>query len=515
MITQGLYASDLQKGICPRKRLACSHTTRTGARERRLMSVAQVSAGARDSEALSKGKLAAYSLPSIPIAAVGLPMLVHIPPYYASQMGLSLELVGLLFMLARLWDVFTDPVLGILSDKFETRWGRRRHWIVLSVPIMIISVVMLFMPAGPVSGFYLLFWLFALYAGWTLLTISHSSWGAELSGDYHERNKVQGAKEIATVVGLITVLMLPVFIDFFVEEGREAKRIAAMGWFMIILLPVTVWIAVSRVGERPTPPPEHISYRKALGAMLKNQPLRIVLTADIIGGISFGMHTGTFLFLVTHVLLLPAMSGIFLLCYVISGILFIPVALRLAGRWDKHLAASALMLLSSCLMVPIIFLPAGKPVLGLICFALWGLTSASGSFLFRSMIADVADQDAVDTGQQRTGLYFAVVSMTSKVGGAMAIWISYSILAWIGFDPNGVNSPETLLGLRLTYSLPAVSAGIIGALLFRRYKLTQEVQVRNRDILDQRVIDAIGVGVEGLIAEPQHPQASRDPAGDS
>lgn len=202
-------------------------------------------------EPLSKGKLAAYALPSIPMAAVGLPLLVHIPPFYVSQMGLSLELVGFLFMIARFWDVFTDPVLGILSDRFETRWGRRRHWMVASVPVLMISVWMLFWPNEGVTGLYIAFWLFALYAGWTLLTISHSSWGAELTGDYHERNKVQGTREIAGVAGVIIVLVLPIFIDFFVEEDIEAKRIQIMGLFMIVLLPIAIWIAVTRVVSAP------------------------------------------------------------------------------------------------------------------------------------------------------------------------------------------------------------------------------------------------------------------------
>jgi len=67
-------------------------------------------------------------------------------------MGLSLALVGTIFMVARFWDIFTDPVLGILSDRFPSHWGRRRHWIVLSAPILMIASYMLFMPGDPLSG---------------------------------------------------------------------------------------------------------------------------------------------------------------------------------------------------------------------------------------------------------------------------------------------------------------------------------------------------------------------------
>jgi hypothetical protein len=88
---------------------------------------------------LTKWQLLAFAIPAIPISAMGLPLVVYLPPFYA-ELGLGTAVVGSLFMFARFWDVFTDPVLGILSDRFETRWGRRRHWIVLSVPIMMVSV---------------------------------------------------------------------------------------------------------------------------------------------------------------------------------------------------------------------------------------------------------------------------------------------------------------------------------------------------------------------------------------
>ncbi|HEX7775945.1 MAG TPA: MFS transporter, partial [Parvibaculum sp.] len=87
----------------------------------------------------SARRLLAYAGPSIPIAALGLPLAVYLPPFYAGSMGLGLAAVGTVFMLARLWDVAIDPLLGILSDRIITRWGRRRLWVVLSVPIMMVS----------------------------------------------------------------------------------------------------------------------------------------------------------------------------------------------------------------------------------------------------------------------------------------------------------------------------------------------------------------------------------------
>jgi Na+/melibiose symporter-like transporter len=96
-------------------------------------------------------RLIAFAGPSIPIAALGLPLAVYLPPFYAGPMGLGLATVGTVFMLARIWDVLIDPVLGILSDRFPSRWGRRRHWLVISVPILIVSSWYIFIPTPPVT----------------------------------------------------------------------------------------------------------------------------------------------------------------------------------------------------------------------------------------------------------------------------------------------------------------------------------------------------------------------------
>ncbi|MEK9824487.1 MAG: MFS transporter, partial [Gammaproteobacteria bacterium] len=117
-------------------------------------------------QSLSKRVLAAYSGITIPMAAMGMPIAVYLPRFYSEGMGLSLITVGTIFTVARIWDVITDPIMGMLIDKFDTRWGRRKHWIALSIPLLVLSVWMVFIPSKEdVTAFYLLFWLILLYVG--------------------------------------------------------------------------------------------------------------------------------------------------------------------------------------------------------------------------------------------------------------------------------------------------------------------------------------------------------------
>src|SRR5262245_16991566 len=137
--------------------------------------------------------LFAYSLPGLPIAAMGLPLAVYLPNFYAVDVGLGYFVAGLIFLLPRFGDIFLDPVMGVLSDRVYTPWGRRRLWIVLSVPVLVLASVLLFMPAPGTSALAAASAVVLLFIGWTMLTVTHLAWGGELSGDYHERARVTGA----------------------------------------------------------------------------------------------------------------------------------------------------------------------------------------------------------------------------------------------------------------------------------------------------------------------------------
>ncbi|MEP0070911.1 MFS transporter [Pyruvatibacter sp.] len=456
------------------------------------MSQTEIPANGRAS-GLSRWRIAGFALPAAPIAAMGLPIVVYLPPFYAGEMGLGLALVGAIFMITRFWDVFTDPVLGVMSDRVKTRWGRRRHWIVISVPIMLVSVYMLFMPTAPVSGSYLLWWMVIAYIGWTLLTISHMSWGAELTPDYNERSTIQGFREVALIAGMIFVLLVPVFIEAMQPENVAAARVASMGWYVLILLPITVLIAVWAVPERKVPDPTHVPWREALRILIKNRPLLRLLIADLLGGVSGGIVTALFLFLAADVLKLQ-FASLLILVYLTAGCIFVPIMVRLSHMWGKHrtLAYSSLF---SAVTVPLIFLI--EPGDLWFAIAVWiclGVNMGAGPFLFRSIMADVADHDHVEGGNQRTGLFYSLLTMTNKIGAALAIGFTYPALELIGFVPGIENTASAELGLKLVYVLPPAAIGLLVAWVMWNFPIDEDQQSKNRRILQERQSMAEGAG---------------------
>ena len=208
------------------------------------------------SERLKRSTIMFYALPAIPISALGLPLVVHLPPFYVNATGLSIGLIGLIFMALRLWDVITDPLMGWAADRFQIRGQKRRGWIVLSVPILMLSAWMIFSPPQNVGWDYLLVWMMILYIGWTMITISHMSWGSELSSNYHDRSRVHGIREAFLILGMLAVLALPIWAEY--QSAGEVRPgetgIQIMGLFIVVLLPIAVLLSVWNVGEVQRPP---------------------------------------------------------------------------------------------------------------------------------------------------------------------------------------------------------------------------------------------------------------------
>ncbi|MGB1088772.1 MAG: MFS transporter, partial [Alphaproteobacteria bacterium] len=433
---------------------------------------------------LNSARLALFASPAIPIAAMGLPMSVHLPPFYV-ELGLSLSAVGLIFMLTRFWDVVTDPVLGFLSDRFPTKWGRRRPWIALSVPIMMVTVYLLFFPPMEVSGLYLAVVLFAMYVGWTMLTISHMSWGAELSDDYDERSRIQGYREAALVGGALLVLVLPVILESLGLTGEGRRGIvAAMGWFVLITLPLAVFFSLKFVPERrfsaaEKPPP----FKDVIKSVMASRPLRRLLVIDVLGGLSAGTVASLFLYLAADVLKVSDVwANLMLLGYFLSGICFIPIIMKLSYRFGKHrtLAGSSLF---SGLSIPVIYiLPENEPAIALIAWIAFGVNMGAGSFLVRAITADIVDEDERRSGAKQTGVYYAAINLTQKIGIALSIGLLYVVLEQgFGYQPGQENTASAVEGLKLTYVIPPVLVALINAGLLWRFPLGKHEQEHLRE----------------------------------
>lgn len=442
----------------------------------------------KQTDKLSKSTLVAYASPAVPIAAMGIPIAIYIPPFYAQEMGLGLSVVGLIFMIARMWDVITDPILGLMSDQFPSRWGRRRHWLVLSVPVMLISTWHLFMPdPEEVTAAYLLIWMLIMYIAWTLLSVTHQAWGAELSPDYHERSKIQGVREVFLIIGAIICLSLPSVVEQMKPENLQMLRISSMGWMVIVLLPITVLWAVTQVSETKPQSIPKTSWKSTFTIVKGNSPFQMILTSELIVGLSQGITASLFLFFANDILKLGSWASIVLLLYFFSGMFYVPLFSMVSKKFSKHISLCFCAAAYAVAINLLWFLPEGSVALTSIFMVLLGINMGSPAFLLRSMIGDVVDEDTVKTGKSRAGLFFSLYNMIQKIGSAMAIGATYLALDLMGYTPGADNTEQAILGFKVLFVVPAVVLNLLIAYIMYQYPLNKKRQEENRKVLDSRL----------------------------
>ena len=432
----------------------------------------------------SSWTLAAFAAPCLPMAALGLPLVVYLPEYYVSELGLSLSVVGSAFLLVRLFDILLDPILGGMMDRTRTRWGRFRPWMAVGAPILMVSSYALFMAKPGVGALYLWAALLVCYFGYSIVGLSQTAWGAVLSPDYQQRSRVFGWWQAGNVVGMILVLLLPPLLAY-AFKSDHAAGMRAMGWFIVILLPLTFALALATVGEVAAPTARQESGLRQYWDMLKRSSVQKLLAADLLMGLAPGISGALFLFFFTRIKGIDrADAGILLLVYFVAALAGAPFWAALAKRIGKHRALAIAAVAYSVFQVASVVTPRGQSVIGIVVLILAGLPYSAAPLLVRSMMADIGDEERLKSGVDRTGLLYAIVNGTVKLGFALAIGV-FLVLEKLGFDPKvpSVAGDHALIGL---YAFAPAALGLLVCAIILRYPLDATAHAEIRRQLDER-----------------------------
>ena len=420
--------------------------------------------------------LASYSVVALPIGAMGMPIAIYLPPLYSGSLGLSLATVGLIFTLARVWDLVTDPIMGIVIDRYGSRWGQYKHWVALAIPMVMLAVYKVFIPnPGDVTAFYLGVWMLVLYLGFTMLNIAHNSWGTFLANDYDERSKLFGWREIFIIIGMIFVLAIPATMDFFGESSTPAK-VAGMGLFCLILFPITVVATLVVVPDKVTERKEAPGWRDFLGILRSNPLLWRLLTADFTTSFAISATAALYIFVATYAFDLQDQASMALLLYFVAGFLAMPAWLKLTYRVGKVGAIKLAMGYTIVLQSGLFFVaePGNVGLFWSYTF-LAGLAFGATPTLLHSLMADLTDIDELKTGQKRAGMYFALLGTINKLGGALAVGFTLTTADTLfDFTPGAANSQTAIDGLLLIFCFVPVVAMALTYIPLHRYPLTKE-----------------------------------------
>ena len=361
-----------------------------------------------------------------------IPLLVHLPALYAEEIGVGLTATGIALFAARLLDVFTDPIIGAVSDRVRTRWGRRKPFILAGGLIGAAGTVFLLNPAEGASALYLGLWASVLYLGWTLINIPYLAWGADLSQSYNGRSMVTGIRETSMLLGILAAGAVPAILATNGISERDAISVVAwgvigLGIILFAILLKGVDEALGRALHQTEP------VRPALRGLWQNRPFRLLLGSWFINSLANGIPAVLFLLYMKHVLGADELvRGVLTFVYFLAGIAGVPFWLWLSRRWGKDVSWCAAMGVACAAFVLVPAFGQGDILPFLAVVIVTGICLGADLTLPPSMQADVAEYEYFKSKRDRTGLIFSAWSMSTKLALAFSALIAFPLLEWAG-----------------------------------------------------------------------------------
>lgn len=434
---------------------------------------------ARPAGRLPLPRLLAFSAGSVPAYLMVSIMGVYLPKFYAGHLGVSLLALGATIAVIRLADLGVDIFLGILMDKTKTPIGRYKPWFLLGLPIVCVAVYKAFNPPEGAGMDYLVVWYALLYIAYSLMVLGHSAWAGTITGHYDERSRIFGWMMALGFAGSVSVNLLPLLTNDAINPAK-ASSMPTMGWIIIgsalICMPLAMLIAPER--RPPVARKERLTFKDYAAVISTPSMLRLVL-ADLFLTLGPGTTAPMYIFFFHEAKKFSLHDvPLLLIFYVGAGIFGAPIWGRLATRIGKHRTVQIACVAYAICQTILMALPAGQFAITAVGMAAVGFCGSAFILLVRAMVADVADQLRLETGQERSGVLFALVTLTQKFGTSITISIVFPILGAVGFDPRdgAVNTAHAIWGLEMCYLFAPIILVLVGGAFFFGYSLTAERQ---------------------------------------
>ncbi|MEW6018247.1 MAG: MFS transporter [Pseudomonadota bacterium] len=442
--------------------------------------------------------------------------------FYNQVIGMPAHTVGLIIMIAMIFDAISDPLIGQVSDNWRSKWGRRHPFMYAAAIPVAVTYGLLWNPpevTGAALFFYLLGVAVLIRTFITLYEIPSTALAAELTTDYDERTKVLSYRYFFAWWGGLTMTLLAfqVFLRPSEEhpvgqlnpDGYVAYGLTAAGVMLVAIL-VSAMGTHRHIPDLVTPPKRKLTVRQIAGEMvgtLSNKSFLVLICAGLFNAMAGGLVLSLNLYFNTYFWELSAREiSLFAIGNFISAALAFALAAPLSLRLGKKGAAQITKVLAFVIAAsPItlrllgVFPENGDPVVVPILFLQTTLStglSITASILISSMIADVVENSELRTGRRSEGLFFAAASFVNKSVSGVGIFVSSLILLLIAF-PQGAQPgqvPEAVLrdlGLLYVPVLGGLYAASIAFVAF--YAITREGHAES---LRKLAADAGADGVE-------------------
>ncbi len=372
--------------------------------------------------------------------------------YLTDTVGIAAGLAGIVSMIGRIWDAVTDPMVGHLSDRTKSRWGRRRPYIFFGSFPLFIAMIIMFTNPGFSNQAHLFIWGVLVYCflstAYTLVNIPYSSLTPELTKDYHERTTLNGYRSIFMVIG--TLLGAGAALSIVGAMPDRNTGWTVMGTIFGAVMMVTAWITFFTVREPGVSRfKARMGFLKSYLLVFKNRSFVFILLTFVLHITAVTVFSGILVYYFKYIYRDESKTTVALLILLVTAMIFIPISVLVARKIGKKPTYGIGMLIILVCAAVLFFT---GHVLGMgfffVLMAVGGIGLSTTYTIPWSMIPDTVEYDYVETGERREGAYYGMWTFGAKIGQALAAGLTGLILSLTGYMPDVLQSSRALLGIR-------------------------------------------------------------------
>lgn len=395
--------------------------------------------------------------------------------FLTSVVGLDAATAGTIFLVGRLWDGINDPLVGMLTDRVNTRWGRRRPFLLFAaVPFGLTFALMFTAPPFAEEWMLVLYYIVVFLVFdtlYTLINVPYSALTPELSDDYDERSNLAGWRiGVSILASLITgalfkVVAENIFAPYFggVAGLRAGYALAGLLWGLTMIIPYFLLFKVVREPEREIEP-EPFQPIQTFKEVFSNRPFRL---ASLIYLLTFATVDVVLLifvrFLIDYIRVTPGFENVLLAVVLGLAFLTMPLTVRMMRRFGKRRTYIASMTWLGLMLLVISQTPPGGQNIILAAAIFAGLGYGAANAIPWAIVADVIEVDELKTGKRREGVFYGYLVFFRKLASALSTFAVGQVLSATGFISSQTGSafvqqPESaLLAMRFFVGVvPAV-----------------------------------------------------------
>ncbi len=414
--------------------------------------------------------------------------------FFTSVAGINAGLAGTILLIGKIWDAVNDPIVGVLSDRTRSRWGRRYPWIIFgAIPFGIFYFLHWIVPhfsADPVANQWGLFWYYVVISilfntAYTAVNLPYTALTPELTQDYNERTSLNSFRFAFSIGGSIFSLVLAQVIFGLVPD--QAQRYVVLAAVCAVLsVPAFFWCVwgtrAQAAPARAVDTPESMPLLEQLRVVLNNQPFLFVIGIYLCSWLAVQQTAAIIPYFVLYWMGLKEQDFILVLLAVqVTALIMQFVWSAVSRRVGKRAVYFMGMSLWIIAQAGLLFIQPGQVGLMYLLAVMAGFGVSTAYLIPWSMIPDVIELDELRTGQRREGIFYAFMVLLQKIGLAVALFLVGQALERSGFmetipgEPAPTQPLSALLAIRLAIGPLPTLALICGLVLAYFYPITREV----------------------------------------